>query len=155
MSAPENGTTAPSQYSTINAGLVQTALLDDIVKRLANVEGMIRAQIPDGKPFPVTLNYTSGSQLTRIDYVLGEHNNLPPGTNITIPYKYLYSVTVINDGPADIKVGIVQNKNDKTANVDLKFSTDPPLSLNAGRATYRFINIYAAGNTTVRIIGMT
>lgn len=133
---------ASENYNTIHADKLSLVYQDEMLKKLTSIENLLRIQIPEGVPFPFTLTFTGGEKLTQIDFVRGNHSNLPTNANVKIPNRFLYSLTIINDGPGDINLGITQNAGDSSADLILKAS-DTPLTIRSGFNNYRFLNICA------------
>jgi len=123
---------------------------------------LMKLQRPMGKMFDMSMTLSTGTaaRLVHIDFIAGNNNNmsvLPPNTNLDFPFNKLYSLTITNDGPANIvySLNVPRGSSQATARL-FPNETDElgPFSF----PTFETLNVALEGGSTsaasVRIRGL-
>lgn len=104
-----------------------------------------------GLTYPIIMSLIGGGTMTKIDFVEGNHSNIPSGSNIIVPYQPLKTLIVRNDGPGAIQFSTTQYSGDSFANTPLNKGD----SMEIKDSDIFFLNIHAPNQSAnVRLVGI-
>jgi hypothetical protein len=131
-----------------------TSLVDiwDLLDRLLRIEETDR-QFDDklGETYPNVIELST--KIVKLDFVKGEHQNIPVGEIIEIPYCPVREVVIFNSGATDIGFSTSANLNVKSdQNAGVLVQPNETWTVTSPRNTITRVNIVApSGNGQARV----
>lgn len=138
--------------------IIQAVLQDDLVTTQKKMLKLQQSQVPQGKNIYLSFTVYAGDSIIHLNFVEGQKKIVDPrGRHYNVPHTPLFSLTVVNDGPGDIKIS-AGNENAEASSyaTESVIPSKERLNMNYNYPVIRYINLINQSGTdaVVRLYGL-